>query len=364
MKRVNVMHLVDTLNVGGAERMAVNIVNALPRDKYRAHLCTTRQEGPLANQVNKDVVRHSLQRAGRFDWRAVKSLVAELKRNDIRILHAHGTSLFIGSIAASFSPPTTVVWHDHWGRHDVEGRPAWLYRMAASRAGGVIAVNQRLAQWSRDQLGIPAERVSFISNFVSESSQNGPPPHLPGTAGGRIVCVANFRPQKDLINLIDAMSIVIVAFPSAHLLMIGDISDVTYADQIRERISEKNLGQYVSIMGQRNDVTAVLQACDIGVLSSASEGLPLSLIEYGWARLPTVATQVGDCATVLDEGRAGVLVPANSAQQLADGLLSLLKSSEKREELGEAFFTHVRDNYNARKAIDQICRIYEAVQKN
>lgn len=362
MKRVSVMHLVDTLNAGGAERMAVNIVNLLPRDRYQMHLCTTRQEGPLADLVSDDVVRHSLNRSGRFDWRAVRSLIREMQRNEIKIVHAHGTSLFIASIAAAFEPHAAVVWHDHWGRNELESRPAWLYRIAAKRTRAIIAVNHNLVRWSRDQLGIGEDRVSFISNFVCDSSSNGRPLELPGSPGERIVCVANFRPQKDLITLINAMGLVVREFPFAHLLLIGDLTDKTYVEQIRKRVAEENLGQNVSFLGQRNNVASILRACDMGVLSSASEGLPLSLIEYGWAKLPTVATRVGECAELLNHGDAGILVSPGSADELAEGLLLLLKSPERRATFGEAFYQHVKTNYNATNAIEQICRIYESVQ--
>jgi len=366
MKRISVMHLIDTLNAGGAERMAVNIVNLLPRDRYRMHLCTTRQEGPLADLVSDDVVRHSLNRRGRFgrfDWRAVRSLIREMKRNEIQILHAHGTSLFMASIAAAFEPHAAVVWHDHWGRNELESRPAWLYRIAAKRTRAIIAVNQNLVRWSRDQLRIGEGRVSFISNFVCDASSNGEPLELPGTPAERIVCVANFRPQKDLVTLINAMSLVVRQFPSAHLLLIGDLTDKTYVELIRKRVAEEKLSHNVSFLGQRNDVASILKACDIGVLSSASEGLPLSLIEYGWAKLATVATRVGECADLLDHGSAGIVVSPGSADELAKGLLLLLKSPERRALFGEAFYQHVKRNYNATNAIDQICRIYESVQK-
>jgi len=361
MKRVNVMHLIDTLNAGGAERMAVNIVNQLPRDRYRTYLCTTRQEGRLAESVRDDVVRYNLHRAWRFDWRAVKRLIAEMQRNKIDVLHAHGTSLFIASIAASFEPYSAVVWHDHWGRHELESRPAWLYRIAARRAQAVIAVNQNLAEWSRSQLRVPEGRVTFIPNFVSDSSSSGEPAELPGQPGARIICVANCRPQKDLITLICAMSLVVREYPAAHLLLVGDASDQAYVESIRKRVTAESLTENVTFMGHRSDVTSILEACDIGVLSSASEGLPLSLIEYGWARLPVVATRVGECAKLLDDGRAGILVSPGAADQLSKGLLLLLRSPERRAVLGEAFYQHVKYNYNAMNAIDQICRVYDSV---
>ena len=80
-------------------------------------------------------------------------------------------------------------------------------------------------------------------------------------------------------------------------------------------------------MGPRNDVPAILRACRIGVLSSASEGLPLALLEYGKHGLAAVSTAVGQCPEVLDNGYAGVLVPASSPDQFSDAIVGLLDRS-------------------------------------
>src|SRR5260221_9907312 len=62
LSRIGVMHLVDSLDIGGAETVAVNLVNCLPREQYVAHLCTTRKDGPLEKLVRADVLRLGLQR--------------------------------------------------------------------------------------------------------------------------------------------------------------------------------------------------------------------------------------------------------------------------------------------------------------
>jgi glycosyltransferase involved in cell wall biosynthesis len=359
---VKVMHVTDTLDVGGKERVAVNIVNLLPRQRYKTYLCTTRHDGPLASLVKQDVGRLNLKRRHRFDWSAVRSLLEYVRRKQIHILHAHGSSIFIAAIVSAFPPYPSLVWHDHWGRHELERRPVWLYRPAVRRAQAVIAVSQGLARWSREKLQVPDGRVYFIPNFVCDLHPNGKAPDLPGKPGARIVCVANFRPQKDFVTLIRALRIVRREFPAAHLLLVGDQSDKTYVELIRKAVADENLNQNVSFLGQRNDVAAILRGCDIGVLSSASEGLPLSLIEYGLAGLPSVATRVGECAEVLDNGRAGILVSPGAADQLAQAIIGLLRSPDQRSLFSESILEHVKTNYDAASSMNQICRLYETLQ--
>ncbi|MFN2513877.1 MAG: glycosyltransferase [Pyrinomonadaceae bacterium] len=355
------MHLTDTLDAGGRERVAVDLVNVLQRERYQTHLCTTRREGPLADLVAEDVGRLRLTRKGRFDPRAIQQLIAYIRKHQVHILHAHETTLFLAAVASLFPPHPAVIWHDHFGGQEMGERPAPLYRQAAKRVSGVIVVNQSLADWSLHRLHVPADRVWFIPNFVIEPKNNEVLHALPGKAGGRIVCVANFRPQKDHRTLLHAMGLVIQQERDAHLLLVGAGSDQNYLELVQKDIARHELGGHVSLLGQRRDIPALLRACDIGVLSSASEGLPLALLEYGMAGLPAVVTRVGQCAEVLEEGGAGILVPPAAPDELAAALVSLLRLPERRASLGEKLHRRVQEVYSPGPVIEKISRVYDAV---
>jgi len=361
MKRISVMHVTDTLEAGGAERVAVDLVNVLPREQYLTHLCTTRRDGPLADLVASDVGRLRLARKQRFEAGALRRLTAYIRQHQIQILHAHGTSVFTAAAASLFPPYPAVVWHEHYGRLASEDRAAWPYRLVARRVSGVIAVNQSLVEWSRRRLRVPAQRIWYVPNFVREVDHLEEPSELPGKAGGRIVCVANIRTEKDQLTLLRAMALVSGQAPAAHLLLVGAVNDPVYFDLLRREIVQQDLSRHVSLLGQRRDVPAILRACDIGVLSSASEGLPMALLEYGMAGLPAVATRVGQCAEVLDEGQAGILIPPAAPDKLAEALLSLLRSPEQRADLGKRLQRRVRDVYSPGPAIRQLSLVYDAV---
>ncbi len=102
MHRIRVMHVTATLDPGGAERVAINLVNLLPRERYRAYLCTTRQDGSLADLVAEDVGQLRLKRRYRFDIGAVGRLISFIRVHNIQILHAHSESLFIARLVSFF----------------------------------------------------------------------------------------------------------------------------------------------------------------------------------------------------------------------------------------------------------------------
>lgn len=358
---VGVLQMVDSLVAGGLERVAVNLANSLPRSRYRAHLCTTRRDGPLDENVSADVVRLRLRRSGRFDLLALHRLVAYIRANEIRLIHAHGTSLFLAVLAARFAPRSAVVWHDHFGRYATEERPTWLYGAAARRLAAVIAVNEPLAQWSRARLGVPEDRVYYIPNFVQSPMDVRPAEGLPGSVGSRIVCVANLRRQKDHPTLLHAMRILVGRIPEASLLLVGEPSEPEYVAEVKRMIAEEGLEHHVWCLGFRPDVAAVLRACNVGVLNSTSEGFPLALVEYGLAGLPVVATAVGQCPEILLNGEAGWLTPPASPEQLAEKLVHVLTSPAEARQKSERLKLHVMERYSPTAVLERVCAVYDTI---
>lgn len=361
MKQPGVMQMVDTLALGGLERVAVNIANLLPRERYSSHLCTTRAEGPLAGVIGSDVGRLRLERTRRFDLKALLKLSRYCRENQIQIIHAHGTALFVAFCASTLPPYPKVVWHDHYGAFAIQNRPSLAYWLLTRRVAAVLAVNESLAVWARETLRIPAGRVHYVQNFVCPEPAASSPLDLPGVKGKRIVCVANLRPQKDHLTLIRAMAAVVHSEPDATLLLLGATSDSQQLQLIQNEIASTGLHGNVHIMGSRQDVSDILAGCDIGVLSSVSEGLPLSLIEYGVAGLAAIATDVGQCAEVLGFGKAGLVIPPDDSQLLAKELVCLLQNPEKRTKLAGLFKEHVMAKYSAAATMNTVCKIYEMV---
>jgi glycosyltransferase involved in cell wall biosynthesis len=358
--RLRVMHLIDTLEAGGAERVAVNLANLLAAEGHDVSLCATRREGPLSSAIVSAVRRVCLRRSHSADLGALRHLVAHNQAHRVEILHAHSTSVFLASVAAAFPPYPAVIWHDHYGSGGIRERSAWIYRAAMRTVAAVIAVNEMLRDWAIHRLRVPEDRVWYVPNFVCSSPAN-PIRDLPGTAGFRLVSVANFRPQKDHLVLIAALAAIVRAEPRAHLLLVGASTDRAYLARIQEALRVHGVVEHVTILGERRDVAAILHGCDVAVLSSRSEGLPLAVLEYGAAGRAVVATNVGQVGEVLDGGRAGRLVAPGSPDDLAAAILALLGSPAERDALGQRLMERVAANYRAGSAIRRETTIYESV---
>src|SRR6185436_8313698 len=110
--------------------------------------------GPLSSLVGPHVKRVALNRRTRFDVAPLRRLARDITTNRIDVVHAHGTSLFVGLVASLMPPRPAVIWHIHHLHQRDEYAP-WLYRVAAARAAAVIAVSEQVADWATRRLRLP-----------------------------------------------------------------------------------------------------------------------------------------------------------------------------------------------------------------
>ena len=105
---------------------------------------------------------------------------------------------------------------------------------------------------------------------------------------------------------------------------------------LETRIAQLGLGDRVHLLGFRTDIPELLAGCDLFVLPSLFEGLPLSILEAMAAGKAVVATAIGGNDEAVVDGVTGLLVPPADPEALADALRTLLREPERRRRLGEA----------------------------
>jgi len=355
----HVLQLIDTLDAGGAERVAVNLANQLPGYGYISHLCATRRGGPLVKDLLPEVQYINLSRRSRFDAAALLRLTAYIRKNQIKILHAHSSSLFVARVAATLSG-CKLVWHDHSGIGTV-GRSKNLYRFFTFRIDGVFSVTHDLAKWAHTGLGIPEDRIKVLPNFINPPRTYIKSNTLPGEADFRVIFVANIRSQKNQLGLLKAFRLVVNKETRAHLILVGAPVEKDYYQQVISEISKQNLEQNVTCLGGRGDVPVILASCAVAILGSASEGFPLVLLEYGWASMPVVVTNVGECAEIVDRGNAGMLVEHGDYQGMAQCILNLLNEPALRKSFGQSLYQRVQKNYSAEQVMNEIIDVYQRI---
>ena len=362
--KIRVLHLIDSLALGGAERMAVNLCNALAQAGCEAHLCATRLSGPMAGFINPDVQFLELKKRSTLDVAAIFRLRNYIRQHGIQIVHAHSSSFFMGCLMKSLTG-VRLVWHDHYGDSEkLKDRRAGIMQQLSRSFDWVFSVNELLRCWAVESLNVNSDKVLYLQNFPSLDKTAPLQNELPGIRAKRIVCTARLHKQKDHMTLILAMAIVNQSEPDAHLLLVGQDLEDDYSRSLKKLIRELHLDPHVHLLGGRTDIAAILSECTVGVLSSASEGLPVSLLEYGLAGLAVVCTDVGECSHVLQEGKFGKVVTAKAPENLAQAMIEVLQNRTQRESFAKSYHAHVEEHYSARGVAARIFKVYMKLIQN
>ena len=280
---MRVLQIIDNLHPGGAERMAVQIANGLVGSIECSALCCTREEGLLKEQLNKRVTYLFANRSGRIGLSGFRRINEFINERKITHLHAHGTSCFTAFLLTITRPRLKLIWHDHYGNSEqLENRPIRLLKFISKKFNAIIVVNRQLQSWATQrQL---SNKIFYLANFSSlNSSTTINDLNIPDTSDHRVVCLANLRPQKNHLMLLNVWRGLTKSHPEWSLLLVGKDFEDDYSATLKQFIKSNRLEESVFILGSRTDVSNILKQCQIGVLSSISEGLPLALLEYGTA---------------------------------------------------------------------------------
>ncbi|WP_298147969.1 glycosyltransferase [Flavobacterium sp.] len=350
---MRILQIIDSLDIGGAEKMAVLYANELAQLIDKSVLVSTRKEGGLKKSIAPNVSYHFLNRQGVFDFNALKRLVQICKKEQVTHIHAHGTSIFFGSLAKMFLPKVQLIFHDHFG--SLQKRQVWKYRLTTFKANFCIAVNEDIASWNQKNLKLLSfylPNFSIVTNSVRSDEQES-------NFSFKILALANFRKEKGHEFLFQIAQELKLRGIDVVWQLYGRVSDLEYYQHLRALREQLELTEVVEFFENESDVTRALQQADVAVLTSSFEGLPLAVIEYGLAGKAVVLTKVGACETLVQSEVNGFVVPYGDAKEFADKIEYLYRNPDKRGIFGERLHDEVSRTFSAKAVMSSYLQLLE-----
>lgn len=358
---MRIIQIIDSLEAGGAERMAINYANGLTVKVEFSGLVTTRKEGPLLSQLDERVDYLFLNKRNSFDLKALLRLRRFVVRNKVTIVHAHSTSFFIAFLLKLVCPSVKILWHDHYGESEfLNMRATLMFKIILPFFNGVISVNQKLKYWSERKIGF--KNTIYLPNFSSKEKGIEAVTFLKGIEGKRIVCLANLRLQKNHFLLLKVANRIRETHPDWTFHLVGKDFEDDYSAEIKRLVVEYDLKEMVFVYGSKNDIQNILKQATICILTSQSEGLPVALLEYGRAKKPVVVTDVGEMPAVIQNGKNGFIVPKKEELFYA-ALVELIVDENLRRDFGEVIYNAVLNNYSEEGIIKQYLNWLQKIDK-
>ena len=346
---MRIVQLIDSLEAGGAERMAVNYANALVKKISFSGLVASRAEGVLKDKLDKNVSYLFLEKKNIVDITAISKLAIYCKNNKVDILHAHSTSVFLAVLIKLLIPKIKIIWHDHYGNSEfLDARPTFVLKILLPFCAGAIAVNTKLLTWVKESLHF--KKVLYLPNFAVRDDKQQRKTILNGNVGKRIVCLANLREQKNHFLLLDVAVKLKESHPNWSFHFIGkDFAD-QLSVQIKNRIVADKLQANVFLYGSCMDSHLVVCDCEIAVLSSKSEGLPLALLEYGMLSKVVLCTDVGEISSIIEDGKNGYMASSSNVEEYYQQLVFVIES-KNRNVIGENLQATILENYGVEQTV-------------
>lgn len=361
---MRVLYVIDSLSVGGAERLLIDLVAARRSagDSCEVAFFTP---GPLGAELDRmGVPATRLSRAGLRDPGAVARAVALMRRFRPDVVHTHLTkSDLVGQLAARVAGvPVRILTHhntDPWRRRRAASA---LYRLLTAGATDRIGVSEAVAHHAEETGGSPAGSVRVIPNGVDarrfDPDRVAPLDLAPfGVApGGTVLAtVGRLVDQKDPATFLRAAAIAAGLDPSLRFLVVG--KGPLRAELEAEAARGPAAGR-IAFAGLVLDAPALLAALDGLVFSSAWEGLPMVLLEAMAMGLPVASTDVGAVSSALRDGETGLLVPPGDPGALAEAMLRIAGDPALRERMGQAARARALRSFSNDAMFARIDRIY------
>jgi glycosyltransferase involved in cell wall biosynthesis len=346
--RPRLVFLVTLAETGGAQTYVASLLPALVETcdvVVAAH-----GDGPLREAARSAGARFvSLRHVRRpvSPWRdllGLLELLRLLRQEHPHLVHVNSAkAAALGRLAAWLAGVPIRIYTVHgWAFLAHRGLASAAYRWVERTLRPLTTVTVCVSENER-QTGLAARACEEETTIVIRNGVTTRAGDLaePRSARPRLVMVGRLQAPKDPITLVRALAL--VSARGLEALLVGDGPERAAVEDEIERLG---VGSAVRLLGERTDVPELLATAHVFVLSTRSEGLPLSVLEAMAAGLPVIASNVGGIHELVADGVSGVLVPPDDPDALAEAIERLVEDPSLAQRLGRAGRRRVAENFD------------------
>lgn len=334
MENYHILQLIGGGEIGGAEKHVLTLLQELTSARFNLSSgCLI--DGPFAHlteELGIPTLRFPMNHA--LDLSPLPSLLAELRKAKITLIHTHGSRAnLLGRLAGRWTKIPVISTYHSSLRQDYLSPTAALVALGLDHLtlplnSGIITVSEALAREVASRGGknlmtiyngiLPLPQMEDETYRQNQRALFRKQWEIPENALV-LGSIARLHPTKGLETLIDAATQLLPHFPNLHILLVGE-------GPLRPTLEEKlkKAGIHYTLPGFIPKAYQTLPAMDLFILPSLSEGMGLVLLEAMQAQLPVIATHVGGIPEIIREGQDGLLVPPADSYALAEACQTLL----------------------------------------
>lgn len=362
---MRVLQLISSGGMYGAEAVILNLGRCLDASGHHSVLGVFANSAGGDVQLHREALAHNLEShllpcSGQLDRRMLAHLRALVRDLHIDVVHAHGYKADVYAFLALRRAGIPLVSTCHtWLDTDLKVRTYGILDRLVLRRFAAIAVVSEALRTTLLHAGFSPAKLHLIPNGIDVTPFQQAVAQAEKTARPespfRIGLIGRLSHEKGIDLFLQVAAVVLRQYPEAQFLIAGDGPERAHLEALA---SDLGLSHTVRFLGRSDTMPQLLASLDLVVSASRQEGLPIAILEAMASARPIVATTVGEIPTVLDNGRAGMLVAPENSKALAEAILTLLGDPHLRHTFAEQAKHRVTTHFSANQMTNHYLDMY------
>ncbi|HOW36376.1 MAG TPA: glycosyltransferase [Candidatus Omnitrophota bacterium] len=365
---MKILHLISSGGLFGAENVLLTLAQSMNNERDVSVVGVIRdfhmkEIAVLEKAKELHLPTFILESDGRFDFGAVGRLASYLRKNSIDVLHTHNYKAnMLGLIACKIAhKPIMATAHGYTDATQAVSIYEKIDRFVLKRffPAVVVVSNSVLVGLSDKKKHVIPNGIN-IKAFVRNRDKGAGVRQQCGIRENEIVIgtVGRLSKEKNQMMLIDAFKELAPKYSQLKLMIVGCGPEER---KLKLMAESYRLKDRIIFPGFIADMPPVYQAMDIFVLTSETEGIPLTILEAMASWVPVISTRVGGVPKLIEHEKTGILIEKNNLRVLIAKLTDFVENHAKFKMFAENAFVYVQQNFSSEKMVEQYRKVYQSV---
>lgn len=321
---MKILQIIDKLDIGGAERVFVDMCNILQEHHQDVTaMLLLEDKGELVSELKVRLI--SLNRKNKWSLNTMYRCSKIIKKYDVIHCHCRHVYKYITLVNHLFGSKSNIIFQDHYGSIDIDKKVPFLFD-SFFRPKYYIGVSKTLTEWAIHALKANKNRVFLLQNIIKKQQHE-----LLNKKEFEFILVSNIKPIKNNLFAVELCKSIDVS-----LVLIGKSQDKDYFHKLKKELNDK-----ITIDSTVSNAQTIMSKSMLGLHTSKSETGPLVLIEYLAQGLPFLAYETGEVAKMLKPHFPEYFIDNFNIEEWKTRLELIMNSvpdTQKMEEVFEQYF--------------------------
>lgn len=359
---MNVLHMIHSIEKGGAETYLFNLLNNIDQSINFSVVCEHEGENHKRLEESCNNIK-IINMKSPFDFKAARKVSNYSRKNNIDIIQTHFLrENYIAVISKLFNPKIKIVWTAHLIAEN--NRKIKFFNSFFSKFVDKIICVSEAVKTSLEKEGISSNKLQVIYNGVDTKYYKP----IEDNYLRRELClnkntlvlttISRFNKEKGHDFLIEVIRELRKNIEDFKVLLVGEGEE---EDKIKQKVEEYGLRDYIIFLGYREDILEILSVTDIYISPSENEAISFSILEALSSGKVVVATEVGGVPEIFKNRDIGVLVPYGEIKEFANAIVHLNNNGDLYERKKSNSRKVVENNFSLNKMIEETLRLYKTL---